>query len=55
MSGSAAALMSVLMIAAFLLTAGGTYLVVTGKERRKGVLMFVAALVLVGNVLIWTL
>lgn len=42
------------MIAAFLLAAGAIALVRRG-ERRKAVLMMVAAAVLVGNVLIWTI
>ena len=55
MSGSASVLLSVLMIAAFLLTAGGMYLIASGRERRKGVLMVIAAIVMAGKVLIWTL
>ena len=55
MTGLAAILLSVTMIAAFLLAGGGVWLAVTGRDRRKGVLMLVAAAVLVGNVLVWTL
>ena len=44
-----------MMIAVFLLTGGGTYLVVTGRDRRKGLLMLVAAAVGLANVLIWVL
>lgn len=46
--------LAVTMIAAFLLAAGAIALVRRG-ERRKAVLMMVAAAVLVGNVLIWTI
>ena len=41
------------MIAAFLLIFFGVRLV-RGDDRKRGMLMIVAALVLVGNVLIWT-
>ena len=54
MTGLAAILLSVTMIAAFLLAGGGIWLAATGRDRRKGVLMVVAALVLFGNVLVWT-
>ncbi|MBA3677216.1 MAG: hypothetical protein H0W74_07410 [Sphingosinicella sp.] len=54
-SGFAAAALSVMIIAAFLLGAGGARMIVKGKATRKSVLMIVAALVLIGNVLIWTL
>lgn len=50
----AAATMSVAMIAVFLLAGGGIVLLVHGQNRKQGALMLVAALVLLGNVLIWT-
>ncbi len=53
--GLSAVLLSVTMLAAFLLAAGGTAMIVKARDRKKGVLMIVAALVLLGNVLIWTL
>ncbi len=40
------------MIAAFMLTAGGLHLLIRRKERGKGLLMLVAAAVLVANVAI---
>lgn len=43
------------MIAAFLLAAGGLHFIRRGEHRQQGWLMIVAAMVLVGNVLIWTL
>ena len=43
------------MIAAFLLAAGGVRLALSREYRSRGLLMIVAAAVLVGNVLIWTL
>jgi hypothetical protein len=42
------------MVAAFLLLTGGVKLAADRQTRGKGVLMIVAALVLVTNVMIWT-
>ncbi len=42
------------MIAAFLLVRGGIRLIRRGEYRQQGWLMIVAAMVLVGNVLVWT-
>lgn len=55
MTSLASILLSVAMIAAFALVAGGIVMIRRGRERRKGMLMVVAALVLVGNVAILTL
>lgn len=55
MEGVAAAAMGLAMIAAFALATGGTILIVRRKEGKKGLLMIVAALVLVANVAIWTI
>jgi len=55
MSGAGAALLSVLMLAALALVAGGLYLIVTRRDRGKGALMLVAAAVLIANVLVWSL
>jgi high-affinity Fe2+/Pb2+ permease len=46
--------MALAMIAAFLLAAGGLKLVLDRQTRVRGVLMIVAAAVLVMNVMIWT-
>ncbi len=54
-SGSAATLMSIAVIAAFLVGAGGMWLIVKRRDVKKGALMLVAALVMLGNVLIWTI
>jgi hypothetical protein len=54
MNGPGALLLSILMIAAFLLAAGGAFLIATGRDRKKGSLMAICALVLLGNVLVWT-
>jgi len=46
--------MALAMVAAFLLAIGGIRLVRDRQNRGRGVLMIVAALVLVMNVMIWT-
>ena len=55
MTGAGSILLSILMIAAFALAGGGLYLIASGRDFRKGLLMLVAAAVMVGNVLVWTL
>lgn len=42
------------MVAAFLLLIGGAKLALDGQTRTRGILMIVAALVIVMNVMIWT-
>ena len=46
--------MALAMIAAFVLILGGTKLALNRQTRGRGILMIVAALVLVMNVMIWT-
>jgi high-affinity Fe2+/Pb2+ permease len=46
--------MAIAMVAAFLLLVGGAKLVFGRQTRVRGVLMIVAALVLITNVMIWT-
>ena len=53
-SGPGSILLSVIMIAAFMLGLGGAWMIAKARDRKKGVLMLVAGLVLLGNVLIWT-
>jgi hypothetical protein len=55
MSGLGATLLSMLTIAGFVLAGGGSWLIATGRDRKKGALMLVAAAVLAGNVLILAL
>lgn len=55
MDAAPAALLSILMIAAFALAAGGLFLIAKRRDAKKGALMLVCALVLVANVLVWTL
>ena len=50
----AATALSVAVIGTFALVAGGAYLLIKRKERKQGVLMLIAAAVLFGNVLVWT-
>jgi hypothetical protein len=47
------ALLSISMLAVFALVAGGGWMIAKKRNRKQGVLMLVAALVLLGNVLIW--
>ena len=54
MTGFAATLLSILVLASFALVAGGAYLLIRRRERKQGILMLVAAAVLFGNVLVWT-
>jgi high-affinity Fe2+/Pb2+ permease len=53
LSTLASAALALAMIAAMILAVGGIKLL--GRDRQRGLLMMAAALVLVGNVLIWTL
>ena len=55
MSSFATAALATAMIAAFLLIAGGIRLLLRREDRTRGVLMLLAAAVMIGNVLIWTL
>ena len=47
------ALLSISMLAVFALVAGGGWIIATRDNKKQGVLMLIAALVLLGNVLIW--
>ena len=51
----ASAALSIAVLAAFALAAGGLYLLIAKANRKQGPLMLVAAAVLFANVLIWTL
>lgn len=46
---------SIAMVAVFLLGGAGVWLVVARREHKRGALMIAAALVILGNVAIWTL
>ena len=47
-------MMAIVMIAAFLLVIGGVRMLRRKEDRGRGLLMLGAAVVLVANVLIWT-
>ena len=47
-------LMAIAMVAALLLLAGGVKLALVRQTRGRGILMIVAALVMIMNVMIWT-
>ena len=55
MTGLPALLMSLLMLAGFALAAGGVYTLARLGDRKRGVLMIVAAAVMFANVAIITL
>lgn len=46
---------SIAMLAVGALLTGGVWLIAKRQDRQRGVLMIIAALVLLGNILIWTL
>jgi hypothetical protein len=46
-------LLSLAVLASIALGVGGVWRIIRQADRRRGVLMIVAALVLLGNVLIW--
>jgi hypothetical protein len=46
--------LSIAMIAVFLLAGGGAWLIAKKRDYKRGVLMIIAALVIAGNVAIWT-
>ena len=53
-SGLGAVLLSIAMLGTFTLAGGGGWLIAKRRDARKGSLMILAALVLLANVLIWT-
>jgi hypothetical protein len=53
MTGLLATLLSIAVLASFALIGGGAWLFLKRKNRKQGLLMLLAALVLLVNVLIW--
>ncbi|WP_066652350.1 MULTISPECIES: hypothetical protein [Sphingomonas] len=54
-SGTAGALLALTMLGAFACAIGGGLMIAQGRDRRKGTLLLVMAIVLVGNVLVLTM
>ena len=54
MAGLAVTTLSIAMIAALLLTGAGVRFVLRPEHRKQGALMIVAGLVILANVLVWT-
>ena len=54
MSGLPATLLSLGVIAALLLSGSGIWMAVSRKDVKRGLLLLVAGLVILGNVLVWT-
>ena len=54
LTGRATYLLSIMVLAAFALVGGGLYLLLKRRDTKRGALMLAAALVLLGNVVIWT-
>ena len=54
-AGIAAAAPAIAMIAAFACLIGGGMLIAKQRDVKKGILMLVMAVVLIANVVIWTL
>ena len=54
MQGLAATTLSIAMIAALLLMIFGARFALRGEHRKQGALMLVAGVVILANVLIWT-
>ena len=55
MTSLGATTLAIAMIAAFLLILGGIKLTLNKESRGRGILMIIAAAVLMVNVLVWTL
>lgn len=54
MTDATPAILSIAVLAALALVAGGGWLIAKRRERTRGVLMIVAAAVLLANVAIWS-
>lgn len=54
MTGPAALTLSLLMLGGLLLGAGGIWIMLRRRDYKRGWLMIAAALVMFGNVAIWT-
>ena len=54
MTGAPATALSIAVIGAFALAAGGSYVLLARRDRKHGLLMLLTAAILLANVLIWT-
>ena len=54
MSGLASAALAIAMIAVFILAIAGVKMALRRDDRQRGLLMIAAAIVILVNVLIWT-
>jgi hypothetical protein len=45
---------TIAMLAVFALVSGGLWSIVKRRDMKRGILMLLAGLVLLGNVLVWT-
>jgi hypothetical protein len=54
MTGPAATFLSLAVLGAFALAAGGLYTLFARRDRKHGLLMLLAAAVLAANVAVWT-
>jgi hypothetical protein len=55
MNGPGDFALSLLMLAGVALSGGGVWLIVKGRDRKRGALMLIAAAVLFANAVIWSL
>ena len=55
MNGPGDLALSLLMLAGVALSGGGVWLIVKGRDRKRGALMLVAAVVMFVNAVIWSL
>ena len=55
LTGIGAAAPAIAMLGMLACIAGGIYLIATKRDRKKGTLLLVMSVVLLGNVLVWTL
>jgi predicted MFS family arabinose efflux permease len=55
LTGIGAAAPAIAMLGMLACVGGGLYLIATKRDRKKGVLLLIMSVVLLGNVLVWTL
>ena len=55
MNQTASTLMSIAMVGAFALAVFGARMAIRGEHRKQGLMMVLAAAILVANVLVWSL